>query len=166
VAKGFVYVGSYWDGRLNVFAAGGCGRRSCDPVWKGDADQYLFSSPAVAYGRVYVGTGHAELRVFDAAGCGKALCQPEWIGFGVDSGAAMNGSPMVANGVVYVGENNKHVYAFDAMGCGGFVCSELWTFTTQDPIVDTSPAIIDGTLYVTGSNFGAVPEVYVFEPFA
>jgi outer membrane protein assembly factor BamB len=162
VAGGFVYVGSFADGRLNVFKADGCGKSACDPVWKGDADQYVDSSPAVAYGRVYIGTGHAELRVFDAAGCGRKLCQPEWIGTAAGPMATMDGAPMVANGVVYVGENNQRVYAFAAKGCGSPGCEPLWEFITQDPIVNTSPAIIDGTLYLTGSNFGAVPILYVF----
>jgi outer membrane protein assembly factor BamB len=163
VAGGFVYIASFADGRLNVFKADGCGSGACQPVWKGDADQYVDSSPAVAYGRVYIGTGHAELRVFDAAGCGRKLCQPEWIGTAAGPQAAMNGAPMVANGVVYVGENNQRVYAFAARGCGSTGCEPLWQFITQDPIVNSSPAIIDGTLYVTGSNFGAVPILYVFE---
>jgi outer membrane protein assembly factor BamB len=163
VAGGFVYIPSFADGRLNVFKAEGCGSNACQPVWKGDADQYVDSSPAIAYGRVYVGTGHGELRVFDADGCGHALCQPQWIGTAAGPLAAMNGAPMVANGVVYVGENNQRVYAFKAKGCGSFGCEPLWQFITQDPIVNSSPAIIDGTLYVTGSNFGAVPILYVFE---
>jgi outer membrane protein assembly factor BamB len=162
VANGFVYISSFEDGRVNVFPQGGCGHPTCDPLWKGDADQYVDSSPAVAYGRVYVGTGHAELRVFDANGCGKKLCQPEWIGMPAGPGAAMNGAPMVANGVVYVGENNERIYAFRAKGCGKTLCDALWEHITQDPIVNSSPAIVNGTLYVSGSNFGAVPELYVF----
>jgi hypothetical protein len=69
---------------------------------------------------------------------------------------------MVANGVVYVGENQQRIYAFPAHGCGHALCDELWEFITQDPLVNSSPAIIDGTLYVTGTNFGAVPELYLF----
>jgi outer membrane protein assembly factor BamB len=163
VADGVVYVGSFWDGRLNAFDADGCGKRNCHPLWKGDADQYLNSSPAVAYGQVYVGTGHGQLMSFDAAGCGSDLCQPKWVGQAAGPVAAMDGAPMVANGVVYVGENNGRIYAFDANGCGTQVCDKLWEHLTQDPLVNSSPAIIDGTLYVTGSNFGAVPMLYVFE---
>ena len=45
---------------------------------------------------------------------------------------------------------------------GQQVCWPLWQFATQDPIVDSSPVMVNGTLYVTGSNFGITPEVYVF----
>jgi outer membrane protein assembly factor BamB len=77
--------------------------------------------------------------------------------------ATMESPPMVANHVVYVGENNNRVYAFPADGCGNGTCSKLWEFITQDPLVNSSPAMVNGTLYVSGTNFGAVPQLYVFE---
>jgi outer membrane protein assembly factor BamB len=163
VWNGVVYIGSFWDGRLNAFAAGGCGQPTCQPLWKGDAGQYVFSAPAVANGRVYIGAGDAQLKVFDAAGCGQPLCPPLWIGYMVGAQAGMESAPLVANGVVYVGENNSDVAAFDAAGCGQSECQPLWQYHTQDPIVNSSPVIVDGTLYVAGSNFGITPELYVFK---
>jgi outer membrane protein assembly factor BamB len=77
--------------------------------------------------------------------------------------AAINSSPSVANGVVYVGENQGRIYAFNANGCGQPMCQQLWEFITQDPIVNSSPTMVNGTLYVGGSNFGQVPELYVFK---
>ena len=38
----------------------------------------------------------------------------------------------------------------------------LWQFITQDPIVNSSPVLVNGTLYVTGTNFSATPVLYVF----
>jgi outer membrane protein assembly factor BamB len=165
VSNGVVYIGSYWDGKLNAFAAAGCGQATCPPLWKGNAGTYVDSSPAVADGRVFIGAGDAELKVFDAAGCGQALCEPVWVGFMPGSQATMESAPMVANGLVYVGENNKQVAAFDASGCGQYVCEPLWQYATQDPIVNSSPVMVNGTLYVTGSNFGITPELYVFQLF-
>ncbi|HEX8581120.1 MAG TPA: PQQ-binding-like beta-propeller repeat protein, partial [Acidimicrobiales bacterium] len=75
-------------------------------------------------------------------------------------------SPMVANGVVYIGENQGRVYAFRAAGCGRSLCGPLWEFITQDPIVNSSPVMVNGTLYLTGTNFSEVPILYVFEPVA
>ena len=165
VSNGVVYVGSFWDGRLNAFAAGGCGQPTCQPLWKGDAGQYVFSAPAVANGRVYVGAGDAQLKVFDAAGCGQALCPPLWTGMMVGGQAAMDAPPLVANGVVYVGENNQNVAAFDASGCGASECFPLWQYGTQGSIVNSSPVMLNGTLYVAGSNFGITPNLYVFKLF-
>lgn len=131
----------------------------------GAGAHYLDSSPAVAYGSVYLGSGDGTLLVYPAAGCGQFTCQATWVGQPTSLGATMESAPMVANGVVYVGENNNRIYAFPARGCGRPFCKELWQFITQDPLVNSSPALVNGTLYVSGTNFGSVPELYVFEPF-
>jgi outer membrane protein assembly factor BamB len=165
VANGVVYIGSFYDAKLNAFAADGCGAPTCQPLWKGDAGTYVDSSPAVAGGRVFIGAGDALLRAFDAAGCGAPICQPLWFGTAPGPQATIESSPMVANGLVYVGENNNRVYAFKAAGCGKRVCNRIWEFITQDPIVNSSPVMVNDTLYVTGSNFGTTPELYVFKLF-
>jgi outer membrane protein assembly factor BamB len=165
VVNGVVYIGSFYDGKLNAFAAGGCGAPTCAPLWVGNAGTYVDSSPAVAYGRVYIGSGDAQLKVFDAAGCGQATCNPVWVGTAPGPQATIESSPMVANGVVYVGENNNRVYAFRAAGCGRQTCTRVWEFITQDPIVNSSPVLVNGTLYLTGTNFGQTPELYVFQLF-
>jgi hypothetical protein len=54
------------------------------------------------------------------------------------------------------------VRGYPAHGCGQSQCDAIWEFITQDPIVDSSPVMVNSTLYVTGTNFGAVPELYVF----
>ena len=162
MANGVVYVGSFWDGKLNAFPAAGCGTRTCQPLWKGNAGTFVESSPAVAGGRVFIGSGDAELKVFDAAGCGQASCDPLWVGFAPGPVAAIESAPMVANGVVYVGENNSRVYAYAADGCGDDLCEPLWQYITQDPLVNSSPVMVNGTLYVTGSNFGTTPVLHVF----
>jgi outer membrane protein assembly factor BamB len=145
-----------------VFDAGGCGGPECQPLWRGNAGTYVESSPAVADGRVFIGAGDAELKVFDASGCGHASCDPLWVGFPAGPLATIESAPMVANGVVYVGENNKRVYAYRAGGCGNYVCGPLWEHITDDPIVNSSPVMVNGTLYVTGSNFGITPILYSF----
>ena len=93
----------------------------------------------------------------------QPLCQPLWVGFMPGAQAAMECPPMVDNGVVYVGENNSDVAAFDARGCGQDVCEPLWQFNTQGSIVNSSPVMVNGTLYVAGSNFGITPNLYVFK---
>ena len=52
---------------------------------------------------------------------------------------------------------------FDARGCGHLECTSIWQFVTQGSIVNSSPVMANGTLYVTGSNFGIVPELYVWK---
>jgi outer membrane protein assembly factor BamB len=111
---------------------------------------------------VYIGSGDAEMKVFDAAGCGQPSCWPLWIGFTPGPVATIQSPPMVANGVVYVGGNNGRVSAFNASGCGQYACDPLWLYITQDPIVNSSPVMVNGTLYVRGTNFSATPILYVF----
>ena len=114
---------------------------------------------------MYIGSGDAQLKVFAAAGCGQALCQPLWVGVAPGPQATIESPPMVANGVVYVGENNNRIYAFTAAGCGRRTCNRVWEFITQDPLVNSSPVLVNGTLYVSGTNFGSTPEMYVFRLF-
>jgi outer membrane protein assembly factor BamB len=166
VAGGVVYTTSFAaqpNSFLYAFDANGCGSAVCEPLWRSTGGHYLNSAPAVAYGRVYLGSGDGTLRVFDAAGCGAPTCSALWFGMAAGPVATMESPPMVANHVVYVGENNNRVYAFPADGCGRGVCNKLWEFITQDPLVNSSPAMVNGTLYVSGTNFGAVPQLYVFE---
>lgn len=166
ISNGVLYVGSFEDGKLNAFNAAGCGQPMCQPMWKGNAAQYVESSPAVANGAVYIGAGDGVLYVFNANGCGQPNCQPIWRAMGTGPVSAMNSSPGVANGVVYVGENQGRIYAFNANGCGQPLCTQLWEFITQGSIVNSSPTVVNGTLYVGGSNFGSVPQLYVFKPFS
>ena len=90
------------------------------------------------------------------------MCNPLWGGQMTGPVAAISSSPAVANGVVFVGENNNRIAAFDASGCGRSMCPELWQYITQGAIVSSSPAVVNGRVYVGGSNFGIVPELYVF----
>jgi outer membrane protein assembly factor BamB len=132
-------------------------------MWKGLAGTFLNSSPAVGYGHVFIGSGDGTLKVFAADGCGQPLCRPTWVGTAPgDPGSAMEASPMLANGVVYGAINNGRVYAWPAAGCGRARCAKVWSFVTQDPLVNSSPVMVNGALYVSGSNFGFSPELYVF----
>jgi outer membrane protein assembly factor BamB len=165
VAKGMVFVAS--DHYLSAFKAAGCGRGSCTTQWQGTYQGSFFGgSPAIYRGKVYIGL-EDDLGVFDASGCGQAQCAPLWLGFGAGEQAAVLSSPAIANGVVYVGRNTAEVLAFDATGCGQFICDELWSGSTQDQIVDSSPTVVDGVLYI-GSADKFQPEstsgrLYVFD---
>jgi outer membrane protein assembly factor BamB len=64
-------------------------------------------------------------------------------------------SPAVVNGVVYIGSNGDdgrgHLYAFDAAGvanCSGATCTPLWRATITEGFDFSSPAVVDGVVYV------------------
>ena len=71
------------------------------------------SSPGIANGIVYVGSGDGNLYAFDAAGsidCSgtPTFCSPLWT---ASTGGPV-GSPAIANGMVYVGSGDGKLYAF------------------------------------------------------
>jgi outer membrane protein assembly factor BamB len=165
VANGIVYISS--QHALSAFDAHGCGAPTCAPLWQAVDEQNFFSgSPAIAYGRVYAGL-ESGIAVYAADGCGAAVCPPLWLLFGAGFQAAVESSPTVANGVVYAGRNTGEVLAWPAEPCGDFVCLNIWSGLTREVIVNSSPTVIDGKLYI-GSADNAFPEqisgrVYVFE---
>ena len=118
---------------------------------------WIASSPVVADGVVYVGSGHGSLYAFEV-GCNRrrilpaAVDRPDWDPMSNPS------SPAVADGVVYVGSGNGNLYAF-AEGCrsDGGPCPPLWVGRTGDSIL-SSPAVADGVVYV-GSTDG---KLYAF----
>jgi outer membrane protein assembly factor BamB len=160
VTNGVLYDGTL-DGHLYAFDAGGntnCSGlpRTCNPLWIATAGMpgQLVSSPAVANGVVYVGSGNGSLYAFDAAGITGCAgipnsCFPLW---SAATGAGVYSSPAVAAGVVYVGSEDDRLYAFDAAGitnCSGSPksCTSLWSATTHD-IIESSPAVANGMVYV------------------
>ena len=151
-----VYVGSE-DGKLYAFAVG-CRHDggTCSPLWTATTGNNGVSSPAVANGVVYVGSGGTypayanKLNAF-AVGCasGGGSCTPLWTA-NTSSGI---GDPAVANGVVYVGSGGDR-YAF-AVGCasGGATCTPLWTSSTAGG--GSSFAVANGVVYVGGDKLYA-----------
>lgn len=96
----------------------------------------VFSSPTVADGTVYVGSGDNTLYAVDAVTGQQAWIFEEPSSF-VDS------SPTVADGTVYVGSSDGTLYAVDA-GTG----QQEWDFKEPTDRVLSSPTVADGTVYV------------------
>jgi outer membrane protein assembly factor BamB len=114
VANGVVYVESE-DGNLYAFNANGCGNSTCQPIWKAstgpltisppsDFDPDFLSSPMVANGVVYIGSGDSKIYAFDAV-TGNQL-------FVFQTGGPIRSSPVVVNGVAYIGSYDGKLYAF------------------------------------------------------
>jgi outer membrane protein assembly factor BamB len=125
----------------------------------------------VAGGSVYIAGDSGGLFAYDAAGkegCNDDLppaCDtPLWRAV---PGTTQFASPTVVNGIVFVGGNDGAVYAFDAKGTtncatqsGETQCSALRTYQAFGP-VSTSPAVVNGTLYVTAGAAGRT--LYAFD---
>jgi len=101
--------------------------------WTASTGNAIHSSPAVANGRVYIGSGDHKLYAFNAS-TGQTL----WT---ASTGNGIGSSPAVANGVVYVGSDDHKLYAFDA--ANGHT---LWTAATANR-VGSPPAVANGVVY-------------------
>ena len=107
-----------------------------------DAWDLFISSPAVAQGKVYFGSGDGNVYAVDAE---AGVLQWKFATQDV-----VHSSPAVADGVVYIGGWDSNLYALDAE-----TGRERWTFKAgQDPAIhnqvgfQSSPAVVDGTVYV------------------
>ncbi len=160
IYRGRVYVGS--NHALSVFDAAGCGMASCAPLWQAIDDEGFFGgSAAVANGLVYL-PWESQLNVYDAGGCGRSVCGAEFVLFGSGLQDAIQSAPTIAGGVVYAGRNSGEVLAWPAAGCGRASCGEIWKGLTDDPIVNSSPTVVDGRLYIGGSFEGYFGRLYVY----
>ncbi len=104
-------------------------------LWNYTTGWYVQSSPAVANGKVYVGSYDNYLYCLDSetgALVWKICC-------------SASSSPAVVGGRVYVGSSDHKVYCLSAAK-GAYV----WSYTTGN-VVESSPAVVDGRVYV-GSN--------------
>jgi outer membrane protein assembly factor BamB len=166
IAKGVVYIAG--QNSLAAFDAKGCGAKSCAPLWQAsDEGEFFNGSPAVHGGYVYIGWS-TGLAAFAADGCGQPDCSKAWTLFGDGFQAAVLSSPTIANGVVYAGRNTGELLAWREGPCGDPVCHNIWSGLTKDQIVSSSPAVVNGKVYV-GSADNSVPEeisgrIYVWSP--
>jgi outer membrane protein assembly factor BamB len=107
-----------------------------------DAWDVFTSSPAVAYGKVYFGSGDGNVYAADA--------QTGVLQWKFATKDVVHASPAIANNTVYIGSWDSYLYAIDAE-----TGQEKWSLKTgEDPVIhnqvgfQSSPAVVDGTVYV------------------
>lgn len=159
IAGDVLYVGSY-DGKFYALD-----RRTGAPRWKfategerrfeakglhglqpkqqtiADPFDVFLSSPVVADGTVYFGSGDGNLYALDAA-----TGDLRWK---FRTGDVVHASPAYADGVVYFGSWDSYFYAVDAR-----TGAQKWRFHGgEDPLIhnqvgfQSSPAVVDGVVY-------------------
>ena len=102
------------------------------------------SSPAIAYGCVYVGAEDNNVYCLNATTGGKVWQSA--------TGYWVTSSPAVADGNVYVGSEDHCIYCFDA-----FTGAKKWSYETGN-FIESSPTVVNGTLYVGSDDFN----IYAF----
>jgi hypothetical protein len=109
--------------------------------WNFTTDDFVFSSPTVLDGTVYVGSYDGNVYALNGTDGTE-----NW---NFTTGGGVFSSPTVLDGTVYVGSDDGNVYGLDASD-GGI----LGQFSTGGT-VSSSPTVVDGTVYV-GSDDGDV----------
>jgi len=132
--RGRIFFGAY-DGRLYALRA-----TDGKPVWRAQSARDWFgghgtfySTPTVAYSRVYLGSTDGHVYSF-----GEQSGKLRW---SHGTGGFVYGSPAVWRGRVFVGSYSDTFYAFDA--ATGTV---LWKFHANGPI-SGSATVVDGIVY-------------------
>ncbi len=107
-----------------------------------DAWDIFVSSPAVANGKVYFGSGDGNVYAVDA--------QTGVVQWKFPTKDVVHSSPAVVNNIVYIGSWDSYLYAIDAE-----TGQEKWSFKSgEDNTIhnqvgfQSSPAVVDGTVYV------------------
>jgi len=103
-------------------------------LWSYATSGEVHSSPAVADGKVYVGSLDNSVYCLDALTGAKI--------WNYTTGNSVWSSPAVANAKVYVGSNDNRLYCLDAL-----TGAQIWNYTTGY-YVTSSPAVADGKVYV------------------
>lgn len=117
-------------------------------IWSFQTGLWVVSSPAVADGMVFVGSGDGNIYAINQA-TGESI----W-NFTVDSAEDMrvDSSPAVADGMVFVGSNNGKLYALSES------TGELfWSFNASGGI-NSSPLVIDNMVIFGSSKIYALDE--------
>ena len=113
--------------------------RVCEAAWSYTTGAGVSSSPAVADGRVYIGSSDGKIYALNLDG---SLAWSYTAG-----GGPVESSPAVADGRVYVGSGNGKVYALNS-STGALA----WSYETGAP-VGSSPAVADGRVYVGSDDY-------------
>jgi outer membrane protein assembly factor BamB len=134
-----------------------------DLLWEVNLEDYIFSSPAVAYDNVYITTYSSEL--YNPGNGGMLYCldtadgNPEW-SYEIAPEDDFYASPAVWNDMVYIPSrtNDQRVYAFDATPEDGLdegyddpIASPydiIWIHDIYSSKISSSPAVANGRVYV------------------
>ena len=133
LANGVVYFGTVPDvgiGLLNAVKAG-----TGDLIWSYNLGTSFTSSPSVANGIIYIGSG---VGIHAISSAGTLL----WY---FKTAASFAASPTIANGVVYDRSSDGTVYALNAN-----TGAVIWQYATGGFYIDSgsSPAVASGVVYV------------------
>jgi hypothetical protein len=104
------------------------------------------SSPVIANGIAFIAGFDGRISAFNLAGCFGASCDPLWTG---QTGGDITAAPAVWQNEVLVASADHKLWAFPAGGCNfAPTCKPLWKGQMQGAVVESSPAVANGIVYV------------------
>ena len=101
---------------------------------------YVDSSPAVANGYVYIGSGDDKIYQLNASNISQKIA--EFV-----TGGDIFSSPAIANGYVYIGSYDNRLYQLNASN----ISQKIAEFVTGGD-VDSSPVVANGYVYFAGED--------------
>jgi len=116
--------------------------------WNYTADGYVFSSPAVADGTVFIGSSDRRIYALDEL-------TGEQIWNYTTAGAVMS-SAAVSDGLVFVGSNDGNIYALNEV-----TGEKTWNYSTGYSLYYSSPTVVDGKVFIGSTETG----VYALQEF-
>jgi outer membrane protein assembly factor BamB len=120
--------------------------KTCTPLWTGTTFENGATSPAVANGVVYLGSGDGKLYAFNATTHARL-----WT---AATGNSIYSTPAVAGGMVYIASTDGNLYAFKtATGAQVWTAAKAGGATPLSP----SPAVANGVVYA-----GSDGQLYAF----
>lgn len=137
LGNGLVYVDDQFQHHLSAYNTTN-GNKS----WTYTADAaFYYSSPAIANGVLYAPSNDGIMHALDAT-TGTQL-------WSYSATGSIDSSPAVANGVIYFTTTDGYIYALNTQG------QQLWSYTvsTGEYLDQSSPAVIDGMLFIGDSNY-------------
>lgn len=109
-----------------------------DLIWEHEIESLYYSTPAIAYGKVFVGSMDTKIYCLDED-TGDLI-------WSYKTGDMVKSSPTVANDKVFVGSNDGKIY------CLGEENGDLiWSYKTGDRVI-ASPAVAYGKVFVGSMN--------------
>ena len=120
--------------------------------WKFKTGAAVTSSPVVAFGKVYVGSGDANVYCLDAA-TGKKSWQ-------FKTGDSVEAPPVVIGRTVYVGSSDTFLYALDAE-----TGKQRWKFETDEKVLGSANTFRDAKTGEARIVFGSYDfNLYCLDP--
>jgi len=169
IAKGLVFVIDA-NGLAHAFGAN-CSTNggSCLPIWSRQLVGHTHASPAATDTTVYFASAQRVYAFSITCVAAGKDCRPLWKSGRHPSGGGYASSPAVANGVLYIGtqglnQSRGRLIAFNAnCATDGRVCTAIWRSDFLGSMVNSSPAVAHGQVYVA-SNGGTFYAFFVPTP--